>query len=82
MFFTATYIHSVNKGAAWTSNDTYSSLANKMGSYAVIAVVEDGEGIVVALGDQTFLKEPYCYVEDNYKLLLNIASLMLKAKNP
>ncbi|RLF15112.1 MAG: hypothetical protein DRJ97_04850 [Thermoprotei archaeon] len=82
VFFTATYIHSVNKGAAWTSNDTYSSLANKMGSYAVIAVVEDGEGIVVALGDQTFLKEPYCYVEDNYKLLLNIASLMLKAKNP
>ncbi|RLF14297.1 MAG: hypothetical protein DRJ97_06515 [Thermoprotei archaeon] len=81
VFFTATYIHSSGKGVAWTSKDTCTSIANRASAYPVIALVEDGKGLVVALGDQTFLKEPYCYVEDNYKLLLNLASLMLKSKS-
>ncbi len=73
VFFTATYIHSADKGVAWTSSDTYSSTAERTGNYATISLVV-GNGTVTAFGDQTFLMEPYCYLEDNYKLILNIVS--------
>ena len=76
VFFTATGIHPVHKGIAWTSNETYSSVAERADEYAVIIAVKKGSGTVIAIGDLTFLMEPYCYVEDNYKLIINIASLM------
>ena len=76
VFFTATHINSMGKGAAWTSNDTYSSVAEKAGNYATIIWMRRGNGTVAAFGDVTFLKEPYCYVEDNYKLILNLVSII------
>lgn len=79
VFFTSTYIHSMNSGVAWTSNNTYSSTAERSGRYDVIAFVKRN-GTVIALGDQTFLKEPYCYVEDNYKLILNLISEIMNVK--
>lgn len=79
VLFTATHIHSMGKGVAWTSSNTYSSVAERAGNYTVIAVVERN-GTVIAFGDQTFLMEPYCYVEDNYKLILNIVSEILRVK--
>jgi len=78
VFFTATHIYSVGKGVAWTSNNTYSSTAEKADNYAVTVWMEIGNGGVAAFGDLTFLKEPYCYVEDNYNLILNLASLIAK----
>ena len=79
VFFTSTYIHNMNSGVAWTSDNTYSSTAEKSGRYDVIAFVKRN-GTVIALGDQTFLKEPYCYVEDNYKLILNLVSEIMNVK--
>jgi len=76
VFFTATGIYPANRGIAWTSNETYSSVAERADEYAVITAVRRGDGTVIAVGDLTFLMEPYCYVEDNYKLLINMASLM------
>jgi len=73
VLFTATHIHSLNSQAAWSSSNTYSSTAEKTGIYAPIVVVEDG-GTLAAFGDITFMMEPFCYVEDNYKLVLNIVS--------
>lgn len=73
VLFTATYIHSLGNQAAWSSSNTYSSTAEKAGIYAPIVVIEDG-GTVAAFGDITFVMEPFCYVEDNYKLVLNIVS--------
>jgi len=74
VFFTATHIRSLDKAAvAWASEGTYSSVAERADEYAVMAIVEDN-GTVTAFGDLTFLKEPYCYLEDNYKLILNLAS--------
>jgi len=73
VLFTATHIHSVDKGVAWASEGTYSSAAERTGKYPVIALVEDN-GTVAAFGDLTFLREPYCYLEDNYQLILNLAS--------
>jgi len=71
VFFTATHIYS-NEGVAWTSEDTYSSTAERTGSYTTIAwAVENGT--VGAFGDVTFLAEPYCYLEDNHRLMLNLA---------
>jgi len=79
VLFTATYIHSMNKEVAWTSNNTYSSTAERMGNYTVIAVTKRN-GTVIAFSDKTFLQEPYCYIEDNYKLILNIVSEILSVK--
>lgn len=80
VLFTATHIRSSAKAVAWTSNVTWSSVAEKTGTYAPIAFVERGNGIVVAFGDLTFLTEPYCYVEDNYRLLLNLVSFIATTK--
>ena len=80
VLFTAAGIHSTGKGVAWTSNDTYSSVAEKADNYATIVLVDKGNGKIVAIGDLTFLNEPFCYVEDNYKLILNLVELIAKAK--
>ena len=82
VFFTATHINSMNRGVAWTSNDTFSSVAEKADRYATIVWMEEGNGTVAAFGDLTFLKEPYCYVEDNYKLILNLVSFIAEVKVP
>jgi len=76
VFFTATHIRSRWKGIAWTSDDTHSSIAEKAGRYAVMAWVDQGNGTVIAFGDLTFLQEPYCYVEDDYKIIENVASVI------
>ena len=82
VFFTSTYIRSMNMGVAWTSNDTFSSVAERAGNYATIVWMEKGNGAIAAFGDLTFLKEPYCYVQDNYKLIMNIVSLITKVSVP
>lgn len=80
VFFTATHIHSADNGVAWTSDSTYSSTGEKPGKYSTIALAKRGNGTIAAFGDITFLSEPWCYVEDNYQLIVNLASLMAEAK--
>ena len=81
VLFTATYVRSSGSAAAWTSSNTYSSTAERKGSYAPMALVELN-GTVAAFGDLTFLMEPYCYVEDNYELILNIVSALTAVEVP
>jgi len=76
VFFTPTHIYSSGKCIARTASDTYSSVAERPDSYAVIAVVLN-KGAVVAFGDVSFLREPNCYVADNYQLILNIVSALV-----
>ncbi|MEM3647992.1 MAG: S49 family peptidase, partial [Thermoproteota archaeon] len=76
VLFTSTGICSTGKGVAWTSNTTFSSVAETAKMYDVISIVEL-EGTVIALGDLTFMQEPYCYVEDNYRLVQNLASILI-----
>ncbi len=79
VLFTATHVRSNGLEAALTSDDTYSSTAEQKGSYAPIAIGRRN-GTVAAFGDLTFLIEPYCYVEDNYELILNIVSALGKVE--
>jgi ClpP class serine protease len=81
VFFTATHVYSTDKGVAWVSDDTYSSTAEIADDYAVMALVKRN-GTVIAIGDQTLLSEPYCYVEDNYRLILNIVSILADVEVP
>jgi hypothetical protein len=76
VFFTAAHIYSSNKGVAWAANDTFSSIAERTGNYSVVAVVK-GKGTVVAFGDLSFMREPNCYVADNYQLIQNIVSALV-----
>ncbi|HDO41478.1 MAG TPA: hypothetical protein ENH03_01060 [Candidatus Bathyarchaeota archaeon] len=80
IMFTATHIRSVNNGIAWTSNETFSSMSERNGNYTVIAIVKRGNGAIIAVGDLTFLMEPYCYLEDNYRFIANLASLIAKTE--
>jgi len=75
VLFTSTSICSAGKGVAWTFNTTFSSVAERPNKYDVISVVELN-GAVIAIGDLTFMQEPYCYVGDNYGLLQNLVSKM------
>ncbi|MBD3205093.1 hypothetical protein GF319_01965 [Candidatus Bathyarchaeota archaeon] len=70
VMFTSAPIKTIH-GVARTSPDTYSSTAEMSGTYTTIA--RNTNGTVIAFGDLSFLMEPYCYVEDNYQLIINIA---------
>jgi len=81
VLFTAAHVRSSGGGAAWTSGSTYSSTAERSGGYTPIALAELN-GTVAAFGDLTFLMEPYCYVEDNYRLILNLVSALTEVEVP
>lgn len=75
VLYTSTSICSAGKGVAWTFNTTFSSVAERPNKYDVISVVELN-GAVIAIGDISFMQEPYCYVGDNYRLLQNLVSMI------
>ena len=81
VLFTAAPLRS-NSSVAWTGETTYSSTAERGGRYAVISQLDFENGTVIALGDITLLMEPYCYVEDNYKLLENLVEALSRARPP
>jgi ClpP class serine protease len=74
--FTATHIYSSGEILAYTSNDTYSSMAEKPGRYNVAVYLRRGNGAIIAFGDLSFLQEPYCYIGDNIQLIENLASII------
>ncbi|MEM3607664.1 MAG: S49 family peptidase [Candidatus Bathyarchaeia archaeon] len=74
VLYTATYVHGSPGALAFTSTSTFSSEAEASGRYSPIVVDEGGR--VLAIGDQTFMLEPYCYTFDNYELLRNITSFL------
>ena len=79
VLLTSTHINTLLNQAAYTSIDTYSSTGERTGIYSPIAVME-GNGTVAAFGDITFMTEPFCYLEDNYQLILNIASKLAEVR--
>ena len=81
VLFTAASIYT-KYGVAYTGNTTYSSTAERRGQYPVMAHFYYGNGTVIALGDITLLTEPYCYVEDNYRLMLNLIDLIARTRPP
>ncbi len=60
-------------GIIFTDSDTYSSSRGEKGRYAAAAMAEDSK--VLAIGDVTFLSEPY-NVLDNNRLIYNIADFL------
>jgi protease-4 len=82
VLFTATYLHSTDSDSAWTTSDTYASVAERQDSYVPISVITKGNGTVAAFGDITFLMEPWAYVEDNYDLVMNIVYTISEVEVP
>jgi len=82
VLFTSTFLYSTDSDAAWASKGTYASVAERSGNYAPISIINKGNGTVAAFGDLTFLMEPFSYVEDNYKLIMNIVSAISGIKVP
>ncbi len=82
VFFTATHLHPTDRDAAITSPDTWSTVAERQRRYSVVSVLDRRNGTVAAFGDLTFLMEPYCYLEDNYQLLMNIVLAIAEIEIP
>jgi hypothetical protein len=82
VLLTATYLHSTDSDAAWTSRDTYSSASEQQGRYAPISVLAKGNGTTVAFGDITFMMEPYAYLEDNYQIIMNLVAEITEIRVP
>jgi len=74
VLFTAAHIYSKEKGIAFTSERTFSSEGERGMKFSPIAFVP--ENLILAIGDFTFLTEPYCYVENNFQLISNIADFL------
>ncbi|MFQ6085459.1 MAG: S49 family peptidase [Candidatus Bathyarchaeia archaeon] len=74
VFYTAEHIYSSGNEIAYTSNSTFSSASHIEKVYSPMVLASNDR--VLAIGDQTFLTEPYCYTSDNYKLVSNIADFL------
>lgn len=74
VLYTASHVYSQGNEIAFTSKSTQSSESEISAQYSPIVYVRDRR--VLAVGDATFLKEPSCYAEDNYRLLTNIAKFL------
>lgn len=82
VLFTSTYLHSTDSDAAWTNPGAYSSISERAKAYAPISVITKGNGTICAFGDITFLMEPWSYIEDNYRLVMNIVSTITEIDVP
>lgn len=76
VFYTATRLFS-DLGIAFVTNNTFWSEAEEVGDFPVMCLLKDGG--VLAIGDQTFLTEPYVEAEDDSRLVSNIANFLTNA---
>ncbi len=74
VLFTATHIYT--NGTPLALVDATLSITESRGIYVPIAVNND----VLAIGDSTFLMDPFCHIEDNWKFLENLVNFLLKEK--
>jgi hypothetical protein len=72
VFYTATSIKGNFTSLANTLPTTIYSESERAGNYTVIASAKN----VLAISDFAFMTEPYCYVEDNYQLIINIIEFL------
>jgi protease-4 len=72
VFYTATSIRGNFTSLASTPPTTIYSNSERSGSFTVIASTKN----LLAISDFTLVTEPYCYVEDNYQLLINIINFL------
>jgi hypothetical protein len=79
VFYTAAMIYPQRLGIVLTLNSTCWSESEMAGEYPVMVVLP--EKGVVAIGDQTFLTEPYITAEDNAKLVSNIVEFLTSPTN-
>ncbi|MGB2727359.1 MAG: DUF4350 domain-containing protein [Halobacteriota archaeon] len=72
VFYTACSISPLEKGVIFTDENTYSSIREVPGRYSPVVLTDSN---VLAIGDLTFLTEPY-NVLDNNQLISNIADFL------
>ena len=77
VFYTSSSVF--GKGIIFTDNDTYSSSRGEKGRYSAAVMTENSR--ILAIGDVTFLSEPY-NVMDNNRLIYNIADFLAPPATP
>jgi len=79
VLFTAAPVYSNGNDLAITAETTASSDSEIKTRYSPMIFIEEKR--VVAIGDLTFFREPFCYSADNYRFITNLAEY-LAAKTP
>jgi hypothetical protein len=74
VLFTAAHIYSNGNGIAFTSDKALSSEGEKQMKFSPMALAHENR--VLAIGDFTFMTEPYCYIESNFQLVANVADFL------
>ena len=82
VLFTSTGLLPTDSNAGYTSTETYSTATESKGIQIPLSVIEKGNTTIVAVGDITFLTEPYLYLEDNYQFLLNMVQAISDIRVP
>ncbi|MFQ6051196.1 MAG: hypothetical protein ACE5K4_05840 [Candidatus Hydrothermarchaeota archaeon] len=75
VFFSACSLDPKKYGLIFTSNDTYSSKREETGRYSPVLM----RGPVLAIGDATFLKQPYNDVAQNNQFISNLVDFLIKS---
>ena len=73
----ATHVASEGAAVAFTSNTTMLSASERCGVYTPIAASSG----VVAIGDFTFLSDPYCHLADNKAFIDRLVSFIKKSSH-
>ncbi len=76
VFFSASSLNPKENGIIFTSNDTYSSKKEEVGRYSPAIT----KGSVLALGDGTFMKQPYNDVAQNNQFISNIVDFLITSR--
>ncbi len=76
VFYTACPVYSSGLGALTATPGTFDSVTEEEGPFDVVAVYGGGEPRVVAVGDVSWLMEPFVGEADNRRLLENLVELL------
>lgn len=80
VLYTAGPIYSKGNEVAVTNEATFSSESEIKAQYSPIVFIPDKK--VLAIGDFTFMTEPYCYTDDNYEFITNLAEYLSGKQAP
>ena len=82
ILLTSTGLLPTDSNAGYTSPLVYSTSTENQGIYIPLSVTEKGNTTLFAIGDISFLTEPYVYMEDNYQLMLNLVDAISRIDVP
>jgi hypothetical protein len=80
VFFTCAHLGATDSDAAYASFGTVNSVSEQLGLYTTVSLLDKGNTTVVAIGDMTWLMDPWVRTGDNYGLAMNLVEEIVRLK--